>query len=245
MVSIVAMDPEDGKMLVHVLAAVLEKLAQSNDSAGGGGAVTKFHAMRAPAISIKDYLERIFKYASCSSECFVLALVYIDRLIQRNNFVINSLNAHRVVITSIMLAAKFFDDQYFNNAYYAKVGGVPLAEINSLELEYLFLINFSLHVTPEAFRKYYMELANHTVADGAFGGNPPTLVLPEEQRGPGGGQLVYGPPAPAGGGGGGGSGAIGGIGAALAAGGGAGGGVGAGMGAGAFAPQQAEPLWCC
>lgn len=28
-------------------------------------------------------------------------------------------------VCSIMLAAKFFDDQYFNNAYYGKVGGVP------------------------------------------------------------------------------------------------------------------------
>lgn len=46
-----------------------------------------------------------------------------------------------------MLAAKFFDDQYFNNAYYAKVGGVPCHEINSLEVEFLFMINFSLFVT--------------------------------------------------------------------------------------------------
>jgi len=29
--------------------------------------------------------------------------------------------------------------QYFNNAYYAKVGGVPCNEINSLEVEFLFM----------------------------------------------------------------------------------------------------------
>jgi hypothetical protein len=68
--------------------------------------------------------------------------------LQRNNFLLTDLNVHRVVITSIMLAAKFFDDQYFNNAYYAKVGGVPPTEMNSLEVEFLFRINFSLHVTP-------------------------------------------------------------------------------------------------
>jgi hypothetical protein len=88
--------------------------------------VSKFHALRPPAISIRDYLHRVLKYAACSGECFVLALVYIDRLIQSNpTFVVNSLNIHRLLITSVMLAAKFFDDQYFNNAYYAKVGGVP------------------------------------------------------------------------------------------------------------------------
>jgi hypothetical protein len=38
------------------------------------------------------------------------------------------------MINSVMLAAKFFDDQYFNNAYYAKVGGVPCNEMNLLEV---------------------------------------------------------------------------------------------------------------
>jgi len=102
------------------------------------------------------------KYAACSGECFVLALVYIDRIIQSNpNFVVNSLNIHRLLITSIMLAAKFFDDQYFNNAYYAKVGGVPCHEVNSLEVEFLFMSNFTLFVTKETYRQYYSELRNH------------------------------------------------------------------------------------
>jgi len=63
-----------------------------------------------------------------------------------------------------MLAAKFFDDQYFNNLYYAKVGGVPCKEINTLEVEFLFLINFSLHVTEDQYYRYYTELANHAMS---------------------------------------------------------------------------------
>lgn len=104
---------------------------------------------------------RIHKYASCSAECFILALVYIDRLIQGNNLTLTSLNVHRVIITSVMLAAKFFDDQYFNNAYFAKVGGVPCPEMNSLELEFLFSINFSLHVSGEIYNRYRGELSTH------------------------------------------------------------------------------------
>ncbi len=33
--------------------------------------------------------------------------------------------------------------------------------MNALELEFLFSVNFSLHVTTELFEKYYSELANH------------------------------------------------------------------------------------
>ena len=108
---------------------------------------TIFHALKPPAISIHKYLMRIFQYANCSRSCFVVALIYIDRIIQRNaSFMITSLNIHRLLITryvshtaagplppcnvaswaewvgcSVMVAAKFFDDIYYDNAYYAKV----------------------------------------------------------------------------------------------------------------------------
>jgi len=155
------MDAEAGKTVVNVLANVLQKLVAANDKTSKSNQVTKFHALRPPSISVQDYLDRIRKYASCSAECFVLALVYIDRLIQHAGLVVSSLNIHRVVITSVMLAAKYFDDHYYNNAYYAKIGGVPCTEMNSLELEFLFLINFTLYVQPESYTKYHQELCSH------------------------------------------------------------------------------------
>jgi hypothetical protein len=167
---------EEGKAVVTVLAAVLERLVNSNAQSPtipnnnsnncSGAEVTKFHALKAPGISIKQYLERIHKYASCSTECFVLALIYIDRLIQNSNFRLSELNVHRVIITAILLAAKFFDDAYYNNAYYAKVGGVLVSEMNGLEVEFLFRINFSLHVKPDVFAKYQEELVSHVVGGG-------------------------------------------------------------------------------
>ncbi len=36
-----------------------------------------------------------------------------------------------------MVAAKFFDDKYYNNAYYAKAGGVSSLEINDFERSFL------------------------------------------------------------------------------------------------------------
>ena len=102
-----------------------------------------------------------------------MALIYIDRLIQSNNFLLTELNVHRVVITAVLLAAKFFDDAYYNNAYYAKVGGVLVSEMNGLEVDFLFRINFTLHVTPEVFAKYRGELLaqSHAVSP-----SPPTTI---------------------------------------------------------------------
>jgi Cyclin len=94
-----------------------------------------------------------------------MALIYIDRLIQRNGFLLTELNVHRVIVTAILLAAKFFDDAYYNNAYYAKVGGVMVSEMNGLEVDFLFRINFSLHVPPELFQQYRVELLSHCDVD--------------------------------------------------------------------------------
>jgi hypothetical protein len=33
-----------------------------------------------------------------------------------------------------MVAAKFIDDAYYKNEYYAKIGGISKLEINALEL---------------------------------------------------------------------------------------------------------------
>mmetsp|Transcript_20063 Transcript_20063/g.34545 ORF Transcript_20063/g.34545 Transcript_20063/m.34545 type:complete len:103 (+) Transcript_20063:836-1144(+) len=60
-----------------------------------------------------------------------------------------------------MLSAKFLDDTYYNNAYYAKVGGLPLSELNSLELHFLAMIRFNLSITPEV----YELMENEIMAD--------------------------------------------------------------------------------
>ena len=70
-----------------------------------------FHGLRPPDISVRRYLERIHKYADCSPSCFVVGYTFIDRFVHRKpDQPITSLNVHRLLITSIMLAAKTLDD---------------------------------------------------------------------------------------------------------------------------------------
>jgi len=173
--------------LVNVLSDVLSRLCERNDRfIVNHTPVTRFHATRAPQITIKSYLHRIAKFSNCSEECFVLALIYIDRLIRKNgNFLVNSLNVHRLMITSIMLGAKFFDDQYFNNAYFGKVGGVSCKEINLLEIEFVFMINFNLYVETDIYETYNKRLMCHAQPSESDGQRQVAEVkepVPETQR---------------------------------------------------------------
>ncbi|KAG0020679.1 hypothetical protein BGZ80_003793 [Entomortierella chlamydospora] len=70
-----------------------------------------------------------------------------------NGFRINSFNIHRLLITCIMVAAKFTSDHFYSNARYAKVGGLSLLELNQLELEFLFTTRFELNVKVEELQK--------------------------------------------------------------------------------------------
>lgn len=103
--------------VLTVLSCVLERLVARNDglSSGGGGygkSLSAFHGVRSPAIGLDKYVERIYKYTSCSPSCFVVAFVYIDRLVHRYpDSLVVSLNVHRLLVTSVMVASKILDDE--------------------------------------------------------------------------------------------------------------------------------------
>ncbi|RKF61246.1 PHO85 cyclin-6 [Erysiphe neolycopersici] len=69
-------------------------------------------------------------------------------------FVVDSYNIHRLVIAGVTCASKFFSDVFYTNSRYAKVGGLPLLELNHLELQFLLLNDFRLFVPVEEFEVY-------------------------------------------------------------------------------------------
>ncbi|XP_050237613.1 cyclin-P3-1 [Mercurialis annua] len=147
-----------------LLSSLLERAVQKNEmlleTTRMDDSKTVFHGLRAPTLSIRQYVERIFKYAGCSPSCFIVAHIYVDRLIQNIDIRLTSLNVHRLLITSVTVAAKFIDDAFFNNAYYAKVGGVSTEELNKLEMKFLFSIDFRLQVNVNTFGRYCSQLEN-------------------------------------------------------------------------------------
>ncbi|XP_022737037.1 cyclin-U4-1-like [Durio zibethinus] len=143
--------------VITFLSSLLERVAESNDNSRRfqPQKISVFQGLTRPTISIRSYLERIFKYANCSPSCFVVAYVYLDRFVQMQpSLPINSFNVHRLLITSVLVSAKFMDDMFYNNAYYAKVGGISTVEMNLLEVDFLFGLGFQLNVTPATFHTY-------------------------------------------------------------------------------------------
>lgn len=64
-----------------------------------------------------------------------------------------------MLITSVVVAVKFCDDQYYSNKHYARIGGIKCGELNEMENELLDLLLYDLHVFPETFEEYLAKLS--------------------------------------------------------------------------------------
>lgn len=110
---------ESGKLIpssprvLSILSSVFERSIQKNEKLlkrlKKKDTVTIFHGSRAPTMGIRQYIDRISKYTCCGTPCLVVAYIYIERYLQKMNAYLTSLNIHRLLITSIMVAAKFTD----------------------------------------------------------------------------------------------------------------------------------------
>ena len=116
---------------------------------------SNFHAVKIPRISLSQYLDRVLKYCPLSRAALIVSMVYLCRLSTKcGEQFINPHTVHRQLMTSIVVASKFCDDFFETNSFYARVGGISLEEMNSLELEFLARMNFDLVISDTEFVSY-------------------------------------------------------------------------------------------
>lgn len=101
----------------------------------------------------------MIKYMNASPSTFIYSLILIDRAQENHpDFILNSKNVHRLLLTANVISAKYQDDFFYKNSYYANVGGVNVALLNTLELEFLAMIGFNCHVEEGTFLAYVERL---------------------------------------------------------------------------------------
>lgn len=143
------------------LAAVLDAEVTVNDNnvSASQNATTPYHALEAPDISVAAYVSRLSQYAFSSTACLLSAYLYVKRAAAADRSLMpTSLSIHRLLITALVISAKYLDDLTYSMGYYAKVGGLPAKELVYLELRMLSLLDFKLHISPSDFHTLEREL---------------------------------------------------------------------------------------
>ncbi|TPX32290.1 hypothetical protein SmJEL517_g04584 [Synchytrium microbalum] len=182
-----AMPPAEA---IKLLAAYLTQIC-ADHKAPPTATVTRFHTRSIPNIDIYGYLVRILKYAPCGTDCFLAVLIYLNRMAHpdakglgppiprdiaksykhpedvpsrtRLPLAITNHSIHRLLISSTMVAVKFLSDVFFTNVHISRVGGLPVNELNALEVEILMLNGFNLSVTTEELQECGNLLLRHSM----------------------------------------------------------------------------------
>lgn len=108
-----------------------------------------------------DYLHRIQTNFQCSASCYVIALKYIERFIDKifndapdkksGSSIFNQFSWYRIFLAAIVVAVKCFDDKYYSNEFYARVGGVGKKELWIIEHQFLMFMKLDLNVSLEEY----------------------------------------------------------------------------------------------
>ena len=114
-----------------------------------------------PGISLANYIKRISHYASIKDNVLSCALVYIDRYLIASKMKMTSHETHRLFLIAVIIAAKFHYDEYYDNQFYADVGGITMEEFNELERDFLETIDYSLMIDEKLYLRYIRAISSY------------------------------------------------------------------------------------
>ncbi|KAH7648873.1 cyclin 6 pcl7 [Cryptosporidium bovis] len=120
---------------------------------------TSFDTKNFKNISIRDYFMRLVKFSLCSPSLFIIMFIYIIRILEGNpSCVFDTKNAHRLMLSSLIICVKLYDDKLLTYSSFAQIGGVSNEELTRIETEALMQMNFKLKVDLEEFIQFIISI---------------------------------------------------------------------------------------
>lgn len=108
---------------------------------------------RTTRITLEDYVQRIARFSYSGKENFCAALIFMSRA-QTSAIVVRPANMFKLWLTCCMLTEKILNDHCPRNSFFARVGGVKLNDMNSMEKGLLVLLDFNTAVSDTQFRAF-------------------------------------------------------------------------------------------
>lgn len=99
--------------------------------------------------SFRKWVHQVLCATRLPSATILLSMLYLStRMNQLGNHPRTEQQLFRLLTISLVLGSKFLDDNTFINRSWADVSGIPVADLNRMETEWLVAIDFKLHRNP-------------------------------------------------------------------------------------------------
>ena len=123
--------------------------------------------------AIFEFFNFVFQKSQLESECIIIALIYMERLVKDTSggIQIRHDNYRSIIFACLVMASKVWDDLSMWNVDFSHVSpAFNLERINALEVAVLRALRFSIKVTAGEYAKYYFLLRSMISQLGLDGG---------------------------------------------------------------------------
>ena len=109
--------------------------------------------------AIFHVIKNIYSMANFSSECFIISLLYIERLCSNTQNIICRSNWQPILLAAMIVAQKIWDDRSISNADFSLISAsYSLQDVNRLERKLLEMLEYNVSISASLYASYYFEL---------------------------------------------------------------------------------------
>ena len=116
------------------------------------------HSSLTPIISLAGFLKLIIKYTEIEHNTLIVSYLYIIKLMNKENFILEKNNIYILLLASAVLAKKVLEDLVSDNSYYCQIGLFTEKELNLAEYSLFTRLDFNVNYTMEEVENVYNEI---------------------------------------------------------------------------------------
>jgi len=109
--------------------------------------------------TLYDYFYYWVEKLDFNENLLILTMMNIDKFLAKN-FLLTSNNVKNVLFSCMVLTQKSYEDETIYDKDYAKILKIKADELINMELEFLKIIDYHLHVSGEEFNNYKSRMVN-------------------------------------------------------------------------------------
>ena len=141
----------------NFISEILQDIIDENSKRKSFVIKNSFYMKNPPNMSFLNFSKRINKYLKPEVSTLIISLMYIDSLLKShmdNLLFLTENNVYKIYLTSVVLAIKYNEDYFDDNDFFGKVGGISTEEMNTLERDFLILMDYKMYIPEDLFRIY-------------------------------------------------------------------------------------------
>ncbi|KAJ3155253.1 hypothetical protein HDU86_004343 [Geranomyces michiganensis] len=145
-----------------------------------------------PSPTFTNYTAHILSTTALPFSVLLLSLLLVSRLKKRHPDLRGAEGSEcRLLVCALIVAMKVLLDNTYTNKTWEKVCGIPVKELNIMEMEFLAQLDFDTHVSEGEYFAWlqHIELAVQSFKSGSSSSKSPSSVVVHEP-------IAYSPPPP-------------------------------------------------